>query len=179
MRKIMKLVLFMLLFLLVVGVGIVVLSWLHGGIDRRTVTTLSREQLLGHWYEVGRFNHSFERGLSDVEVAYSLQPDGSIRVENSGWEEHSGRRRVAIGRAKTTRQPGHLRVSFFWRFYSDYNVLEYDEEGGWMVVGSRSPRYLWILSRRPTLPPAALEHALDLARLRGYDTSKLILRDRQ
>ena len=34
----------------------------------------------GRWYEIARLDHSFERGMTDVSVVYSLQPDGSVRV---------------------------------------------------------------------------------------------------
>ncbi|OKY98002.1 MAG: hypothetical protein BHV65_07850 [Alistipes sp. 58_9_plus] len=86
-----------------------------------------------------------------------------------GGEAHTAR-----GRAKTTDTPGRLRVSFFWIFYSDYNVLAMGDNGGWALVGSRSPKYLWILSRTPHLEQGVLDSILAKAASRGYDTSKLI-----
>ncbi len=142
-------------------------------IDRTTVPTFDLDRFLGRWYEIARFNHRFERGLGEVEAQYELQPDGKIKVINSGTDSLTGERRVKIGRAKTTSQTGRLRVSFFWIIYSDYNILALGDNYEWALIGSRSPRYLWILSRTPTLPEATLDHILDLARQRGYDTSRL------
>ncbi len=167
------------LFILMLAGGVALLSCSGGNIDRHTVPHLNPSEILGTWYELGRFDHSFERGLSEVETRYTLDEDGFIRVENNGYDAASGSRRVAIGRAKTTNDPGRLRVSFFWKFYSDYNILERGEQGEWMLIGSHSPRYLWILSRTPTLPAETMEHILKLARQRGYDTNQLILRDKQ
>ena len=91
---------------------------------------------------------------------------------NSGMR---GSRRFTLrGRAKMTRHTGRLRVSFFWIFYSDYNILEMAPDGRWALVGSRSPRYLWILARTPSLPEAELEHIVSLADGRGYETQNLI-----
>ncbi len=165
----------MLLFLLLLAAGVLVLSCGGGKIDRHTVNLSGPDQLLGTWYELARFDHRFERGLTDVEATYSLLPDGTIRVENSGYDRHKGERRVAIGHARFTDDPGRLRVSFFWKFYSDYNILERDPAGRWMLVGSYSPRYLWILSRTPTLQADLFNQILEQARLRGYDTSKLLI----
>ncbi len=95
---------------------------------------------------------------------YGLQDD-----LQRGGEQHTAR-----GRAKATDTPGQLRVSFFWIFYSDYNVLAMGDNGGWALVGSRSPKYLWILSRTPHLEQSVLDTILATAAVRGYDISKLI-----
>lgn len=169
----------MILFLLLLAAGIVMLSCASGNIDRHTVARLNPGELLGKWYELARFNHRFERDMTDVEASYTLLPDGTIRVENSGLDAKTDERRVAVGHAKFTDDPGRLRVSFFWKFYADYNILERGAGGDWMLIGSHSPRYLWILSRTPTLPADVFNHILEEARLRGYDTSKLIISPRQ
>ncbi len=159
--------------------GIALMGCSGSSINRETVKEMELQSLLGRWYEVARFDHSFERGLSEVETRYTLDDNGYIIVENSGYDAKRGVRRVTVGRAKRTKEPGRLRVSFFWIFYSDYNILECDMREGWMLIGSRSPRYLWLLARTPQLPPATLDHILALARQRGYDTDKLILWDEQ
>ena len=48
------------------------------------------------------------------------------------------------------------------------------KDGEWALVGSRSPKYLWILSRKPKISQEVINHILQLARERGYDTSELI-----
>ena len=141
-------------------------------IDRSTVATFNLDNFMGRWYEIARFDHSFERGLKAVTADYRLKDDGMVEVINSGIR--GDKRQQAIGRAKRTSDPGRLRVSFFWIFYSDYNILDMGPEGEWVLIGSRSPRYLWILSRTPTLPDATIDHIIEVADRRGYNTSNLI-----
>lgn len=162
---------------IVLGTGILILRSMGNPIDRRTVAALDRNSLLGLWYELARFDHRFERGLQRVTARYTLQEDGTLRVENSGYDPSLGARRTVAGKAKFTSAPGRLRVSFFWKFYADYNILEQGDRSEWLLVGSRSPRYLWILSRTPALPASELERIFERARERGYDTSGLILRN--
>ncbi len=143
------------------------------GVDRRTVPALDLDRYMGEWYEIARFDHPFERGMTAVRARYTRRPEG-IEVVNSGLRAVSGRRKEVRGKARTTSDPGRLRVSFFWFFYSDYDVLELGEEYDWALVGGSSPKRLWILSRTPRLSAPTLDRILRLAARRGYDTEQLI-----
>lgn len=142
--------------------------------DRRPVALFDLDRYLGTWYEVARYDHPFERGLTDVQARYERLPGGRIAVENSGVELRTGRRRLAHGKAYALAVPGRLRVSFFWIFYADYNVLELGDDYEWALVGGSSSKYLWILARTPSLPARTVNHILRLAEARGYRTGKLL-----
>ena len=143
-------------------------------IDHTTVNNLDLKRYMGRWYEIARYDHSFERDMDHCEAYYSLEPNGKIVVRNSGIDTKTGLLRITDGKAKAGKYPGQLRVSFFLFFYSDYNVLALGDNYDWALVGSKSPKYLWILSRTPSLPESTIEHILTIARERGYDTDKLI-----
>ena len=141
-------------------------------VDNAPVATLDLNRYLGEWYEIARFDHSFERGVERTKAKYSLKNDGTIEVVNSGIKD--GKPKTAIGKGKTTDTPGLLRVSFFGPFYADYRVMLIDKDYSHALVGSGSADYLWILSRTPGLPEAAKSELLAEARRRGYDMGKLI-----
>lgn len=144
-------------------------------LDITPVEHFDLNRYLGIWHEVARMDHRFERDLTDVTAEYTLQGDGTIRVLNSGIKSKTGKRSQIIGRAKTTPTTGLLRVSFFWRFYSDYRVMMLDDDYQWALVGAgNSRKYLWILSREAMLPDDVMLRILDEAKRRGYDTAKLI-----
>lgn len=85
--------------------------------------------------------------------------------------------KVANGKAKQpdpSTDPAHLEVSFFLFFYSDYNVIMLDDDYQVALVGSKSPKYLWILARTPQVNDDVLGEILDEADSRGYDTGALI-----
>lgn len=141
-------------------------------VDNSTVKSLELDRYLGDWYEIARFDHSFERGLTHAKAQYALRPDGKVSVTNSGIKY--GRDKTSVGKAKLTDTAGLLRVSFFGPFYSDYRVMMLSEDYNYALVGSGSPKYLWILSRTPQVPDDVLQQILSVARERGYDTGKLI-----
>ena len=143
-------------------------------INSTTIDNLDLKRYMGRWYELARFDHRFERNMERCEAYYALESDGNIAVRNSGIDTKTGLLRIADGKAKLGKQPGQLRVSFFLFFYSDYNVVALGENYDWALVGSKSPKYLWILSRTPSLPESTIEHILAIARARGYDTDNRI-----
>ncbi len=147
-------------------------------INRAVVNKFDIEKYLGTWYEIARFDHSFERGLVGVTANYSYRKDGKIKVVNAGFKETlDGEKSEAVGKAiipNPKSEPARLKVSFFWIFYADYLVLELDENYQWAVIGSRSDKYLWILSRTPVMEEQLFNKLLEKINKRGYDVNKLI-----
>lgn len=142
-----------------------------------TVKQLDLNRYMGKWYEIARFDHSFEKNLAAVTATYELLPGGRITVLNQGHKDFpDGVLKKATGKAKQPdlKEPGKLKVAFFLFFYADYFILELDENYQWALVGSSSDKYLWVLSRTPSLEEATLNDILQRARSRGYDTGKLI-----
>ena len=155
------------------------LPWLSMAQDTQynnsPISDFNLGRYLGTWYEIARFDHSFERGMEGVVAEYLLRDDGKVDVINSGWK--NGIYKVANGKARQpdpVENPAHLEVSFFLFFYSDYNVMMLDRMYRVALVGSRSPGYLWILSRTPQIDDATRDLILKEAQRRGYDTSGLI-----
>ena len=141
-------------------------------VDNTPVAALDLNRYLGEWYEIARFDHSFERGVEQAKANYTLNEDGTIKVVNSGIKD--GKPKTAIGKGKRTDTPALLRVSFFGPFYADYRVMMIDEGYTFALVGSGSADYLWMLSRTRILPDTTKSELLFEAKRRGYDTDKLI-----
>lgn len=145
-------------------------------IDQTTVKELNLNRYLGTWYEIARFPHSFEKNLVGVTATYSLRDDGKIEVLNQGYKNTlDGEKSRAVGKAKIPNklEPGKLKVAFFWIFYADYFVLELDENYQYVMIGSSSDKYFWILNRTPKMDPVIYEMLLEKARKRGYNLDKL------
>jgi len=147
-------------------------------LDKTTVKELDLNRYLGKWYEIARFPHSFEKDLVGVTATYSLRDDGKIKVLNQGYKNTlEGELSVAEGKAKIPNklEPAKLKVSFFWIFYGDYNVLELDENYQYVMIGSSTDKYFWILSRTPQMDADVYNMLLEKARKRGYNLDKLYM----
>ena len=152
-------------------------------VDNTVVRELDINRYLGTWYEIARFDHRFERGLVGVTANYSMRDDGKIQVINSGYKNRlDGAFSEAIGKAKIPdpeNEPAKLKVSFFLFFYGDYFVLELDDDYQWVIIGSSSDKYLWILSRTPQIDEDLYTALLEKLKRRGYDISKLLKVEQQ
>ena len=146
-------------------------------IATKTVPNLDLEKFAGKWYEIGRYDHPFERDLVGCTANYSINDDGTITVTNAGYKKSfDGKFKESKGKARRPNEkvPGKLEVSFFLWFYSDYNVFVLADDYSYALIGSKSKDYLWILSRAPQMNPADISLLLQEASLRGYNIDRLL-----
>ena len=144
--------------------------------DARAVTPFEKEKYLGKWYELARLDFRFERNLNNTTAQYSINENGSIRVDNQGYNTIKEEWTQAIGKAKFAgdENTAMLKVSFFGPFYSGYNVIALDDEYKYALVAGESLKYLWILARETTIPDEIKERYLKIAGDIGYNVSDLI-----
>ena len=50
-------------------------------VDNAPVAALELNRYLGEWYEIARFDHSFERGVEQAKANYTQNADGTIKVD--------------------------------------------------------------------------------------------------
>jgi len=151
--------------------------------DVATVAHLDLEKYLGLWYEIGRLPLKYEEdGARDVTAEYSLDTDGSIRVDNRCLGE-DGKPTQALGRAKPAddEDTARLTVSFLpkllrWIPFTegDYWVLKIDEAYTTALVGTPDRANLWLLARAPHIDARTEADHLDEARRQGFDLTDWI-----
>lgn len=135
------------------------------------------DRYLGHWYEIARLDHSFERGLSHVTADYSMKKDGGVRVLNRGYSEKKKEWKSAEGKAYfvKSQDQGYLKVSFFGPFYGSYVIFELDQKDyQYSVISGPNKSYLWILARTPEITPELKQKLISKAAALGFDTTKLV-----
>jgi apolipoprotein D and lipocalin family protein len=140
------------------------------------VKPFDKQRYLGKWYEIARKDFRFERGLSNTTAEYSLNENGTIKVDNQGYNSAKGEWVQAIGKAKFLGEEdvAMLKVSFFGPFYSGYNVIALDDEYRYALIAGKSHKYLWLLSRQTDMPVEIKAKYLKIAEAMGYDISDLI-----
>lgn len=143
-----------------------------------TVNFVDLKKYTGIWFEIARYPHSFEKGCSEVTAEYSLQDDGTIAVLNQcRLEKEGGRIKKTQGQAKVVdaQSNAKLKVTFFWPFYGDYWILKLDPDYQYVIVGTPSRKYVWILSRTPSISEQLLGDLIKDIRSFGYDPDQLIM----
>jgi len=158
--------------------GLLIFSSCSAGIPKgaKAVQHFNAEKYLGKWYEIARFDYKFERNLDNVTANYSQNPDGSIRVQNRGYNYEKKEWKESVGEAKfvNDKTEARLKVSFFKPIWSGYNVIDIDDNYQYALVAGNSVKYLWILSRTTEIPESIRQRFLEKARKIGYNTDELI-----
>lgn len=140
------------------------------------VKPFEKEKYLGTWYEMARMDFYFEKNLNNTTANYSLNSNGTIKVDNQGYNTKKEKWSQAIGKAKFVEDENtaKLKVSFFGPFYAGYNVIAIDADYKYALVAGSSLKYLWILSREKSIPEAIKKDYLQKAEEIGYTTSNLL-----
>jgi apolipoprotein D and lipocalin family protein len=150
--------------------------------DVIAVSMLDLNRYLGRWYEICRLPLRWEdETASDITATYSLNDDGTVRVDNRCFDE-DGQPSQAIGEAapvddaksrlKVTFLPQYVRWIPFTK--GDYWVLKIDSDYRTALVGTPDRKYLWILSRQPQISETIKDEYLAEARQQGFDLTNLI-----
>jgi len=144
----------------------------------------------GSWYEIeSTFLIIFQVGLKCVKATYSLNADGSIRVQNDGYNSMSNKETSIVGKAVVPDPsvPAKLAVNFPTSGRAstptaNYWVLDTDYEN-YSIVYSCTDLWLfhadivWVLGRKKELEPALLEEIKGKLKSAGIRTGVLAKRD--
>lgn len=156
-----------------------------GSLNKPTpVRYLDLEQYAGTWYEIASFPQWFQKGCHCTRARYSINDDGTVGVLNTcNRDGIDGKYSEADGVARVVRQAredesySRLKVYFFlpWLrlFGGDYWVIGLADDYSWAVVGDPARKYLWILSRTPTLNEDTRSEVMAVIAAQGYQTEPL------
>ncbi len=98
------------------------------------------------------------------------------RTAGGDTREARGIARVAdmSTRAKLKVRFAPAALSFLPFVWGDYWIIGLADDYSWAVVGSPDRKYLWVLSRTPTLAPERYNAALSAATANGFDVGRLV-----
>ncbi|HRK56773.1 MAG TPA: lipocalin family protein [Burkholderiaceae bacterium] len=153
-----------------------------------TVAHVDLVRYSGRWHEIARYPHRFQAHCASQAMAtYSLRATGpgkppEIKILNQCVDAR-GQLDQAAGVARVVDGSGgaKLKVSFLPAWlrwiglgWGNYWIIDLAPDYRYAIVGEPTRRYLWILSRRPTL---AVDDRVKIeAKLMhlGYDPGSLI-----
>jgi apolipoprotein D and lipocalin family protein len=140
------------------------------------VDSVDLQRYLGKWYEIASYPAWFQKGCTGSTAEYRLLPDEKIQVINRCRKDSlDGPLKESKGKAEVvdTTTNAKLKVWFFWPFKGNYWIIDLSSDYQWAVVGEPSRKYLWILSRTPTMEEAVYQGILERLPQKGYDPAGL------
>jgi len=148
-----------------------------------TVPYVNLEEYMGTWYEIARYENRFEKKCQSVKVQYQLK-NNYILVLNECLTKNSPNKIIKLEGIAFVNDPqtnAKLKVSFtpifkyLGLFAGDYWIMELDPDYRYALIGAPDLKYLWIISRTPTLSGNILERLADIAENNGFNRDKIIV----
>ena len=130
-------------------------------------------QFAGTYYEQGSVKQFFSIGLVNTQATYSLNPDGTIKVQNSGnYFFNRGPRSSITGSAVPVNADNTaLNVGFGGTPSANppgnYTILAYAPDYSWVIVSDPSGGSGYILTRDKKISPEQYQELLTRARALG------------
>ena len=148
-----------------------------------TTAKVDLSRYLGRWHEVARLPMPFQRANEAAAAEYGLNPDGTLSVHNIAIRKN-GTQHDIRGYATSLNPPENTKLAvrfstWFAPFIpvpkeGNYWILYVDEDYLQAIVGTPDFKYLWILSRTPTIPEERFQELVARARHLGFNVSGLI-----
>ena len=144
------------------------------------VASVDVERYMGLWYEIARYPTSFQKDCEGTTAEYSLREDGRVDVVNTcrfGTKDGEPRSAEAVARVMAGSNGARIAVNFapipLPAGRGNYWIIHLDEGYQHAVIGEPSGRFLWFLSRTPTVTPEVRAELDAAASAAGYDLSML------
>lgn len=148
--------------------------------DLQAVPSVEVSRYMGLWYEIARYPTSFQKNCEGTTAEYTLRDDGRVDVLNTcrfGTKDGNPRSATAVARVIDGSNGARLFVNFspvpLLAGRGNYWVIYLDADYQHAVVGEPSGRFLWYLSRTPTITPETRAVLDAAAQAQGYDLSML------
>jgi apolipoprotein D and lipocalin family protein len=142
------------------------------------VRPVSADLYSGRWYEVARTPNVMQKDCEGPTSDFEGWSAGTFTVVNTCHKGGpNGETRVIRAKAKMLAAGDNtrFRMSFFGGLvHQEYWILDHADDDSWALMATPGGNYVWLLSRRPAMPPANLASALDRAAALGYPKSRLI-----
>ena len=132
-------------------------------------------KFVGTYYEQGSVKQFFNIGLVNTTAVYSLNPNGTIRVQNSGnYFFNKGLKSSIVGSAAPVNATNtELSVSFLpFRLFApkapgNYTILAHADDYSWVIVSDPTGKSGYILTRSKTISPETYQQLLSEAKALG------------
>lgn len=152
--------------------------------DLRTVGAVDLDRYQGRWYEIARLPNRFQRNCQGSTADYAVRDDGKVSVVNTCTDPRNGEIRQVQGVARVVDSltNAKLKVTFLPRWLrflpfgqGDYWVIDLDADYRYAVVSEPSRKFMWVLSRTPSMDAETYQRILARAADQGLTVGRLEL----
>ena len=145
--------------------------------DYSVVEKVDLKRFMGDWYVIAILPNPIEKNAVNGIESYALKPDGSIGITYSFYKgSPTGQKKVMHPKGKVYDKVSNAewRVSFFPLIWFPYLIVDLADDYRYTAIGVPNRKYVWIMSREPSLSDTDYRTILTKLDKEGYAVGKII-----
>lgn len=141
----------------------------------KPVARIDLNHYAGKWYSLYSIPTIFDKGTRQTITTYTLNDDGYYNVlttakKGDDDEIHTYKSKLF---PQNDTHNGEMKAQFIWPIKVDYWVIELADDYSYVVVGHPDHKFLFIMSRKPTIDKKLYDDIIARCKAKGYDVDKL------
>jgi apolipoprotein D and lipocalin family protein len=148
---------------------------LFPGVPNKTVDKVDLNRYAGKWYSLYSIPTMFDKDTHETTTTYTLNKDGYINVLTTAKKGKDNELKTYTSKLFPVEgtHDSQLKAQFVWPFKVDYWIIDLAPDYSYVVVGHPDHKFLFIMSRKPTMDPKLHEELVARCKEMGYPVEKL------
>jgi apolipoprotein D and lipocalin family protein len=134
------------------------------------------QKFMGDWYVIAHIPTFIETEAYNAVESYKLEPDGTIATTftfNKGAFDGPVKTYHPRGFIHNRDTNAEWRMQFVWPVKAAYLITDLSPDYSTTIIGVPDRKYVWIMARTKTIPPARYAEMVKILEDSGHDISKL------
>jgi apolipoprotein D and lipocalin family protein len=141
----------------------------------KAVDKVDLSRYAGKWYSLYSIPTMFDKGTRETTTTYTLNKDGYYNVLTTAKKKDDAELQVYKSKLFPIAEQhnAEMKAQFVWPFKVDYWVIDVAPDYSYVVVGHPDHKFLFIMSRKPTMDKKLYEGLVAKCKAMGYPVEKL------
>ena len=134
------------------------------------------QKFMGDWYVIAHIPTFIETEAYNAVESYKLDPDGTIATTftfNKGGFDGPLKTYNPRGFIHNSGTNAEWRMQFVWPVKAAFLITDLSPDYSTTIIGVPDRKYVWIMARTKTIPPARYAEMVKSLEDSGHDISKL------
>jgi len=142
----------------------------------KTVDKVDLDRYAGKWYSLYSIPTIFDKDTRETTTTYTLNKDGYYNVVTTAKKGDDNELHIYKSKLFPDKDAhdAEMKAQFVWPFKVDYWVIDLASDYSYVVVGHPDHKFLFIMSRKPTMDKKLYDELVAKCKAMGYPVEKLV-----
>ncbi|OKS89310.1 hypothetical protein RG47T_4794 [Mucilaginibacter polytrichastri] len=142
----------------------------------KPVEKVDLDRYAGKWYSLYSIPTFFDKGSRETTTSYNWDQKGYYDVlttyKKGDDDEEVHTYKSKLFQVDNTNN-SQMKAQFIWPYKVDYWIIELADDYSYVVVGHPDHKFLFIMSRKPSMDKKLYEEIISRCKAKGYAVEKL------